>query len=349
MADTRLTLRQAAAALGVSESAIRKRVERGTLRSDKGSDGKRYVYLDTGADNVSDTGADTSTIHERGALISELRAHNDTLREQLESERQAHAEARRIIAGLVERLPAIEAPQEASEASETVNEEPERAEPRLRTAVRQDAAVRPSVDDPPRLRWHVAGVILSMLAATCGYFLSTRFVPRYYPGTFLDYLSLGLLILPVLVIPTFFGFRLGRKGRSVMFWRHLVPIGALIGLGSFLAVGVAEALEELPTIQAAFFFHNFWVYFNVEGALVLSSTTALVYISAAVLGNAIQRQNRERLVEQRPAGFPPESASAAQRWTPQQQAIVGLAGTILSALIGLIGTILTVMASGNGG
>jgi hypothetical protein len=37
------------------------------------------------------------------------------LKEQLQAERQAHAEARRIIAGLVERIPAIEAPQDATE------------------------------------------------------------------------------------------------------------------------------------------------------------------------------------------------------------------------------------------
>jgi hypothetical protein len=50
------------------------------------------------------------------------------LREQLEAERQAHAEARRIIAGLVERMPPqLETPQEAADASETV-EEPEAAE-----------------------------------------------------------------------------------------------------------------------------------------------------------------------------------------------------------------------------
>ncbi len=123
MTDTRLTLRQAAAVLGVSESAIRKRVERGTLRSDKGADGRRYVYLDTVADEGEDEGADTSATHERDALISELRAHNDTLREQLEAERQAHAEARRIIAGLVERIPpAIEAPRESPEAAEDASE-----------------------------------------------------------------------------------------------------------------------------------------------------------------------------------------------------------------------------------
>jgi len=81
--DERLTLRQAAARLGVSESAIRKRVERGTLPSDKGPDGRRYVYLDSGADNMSDEGEDASTTHEPDALISELRTHNDTLREQV--------------------------------------------------------------------------------------------------------------------------------------------------------------------------------------------------------------------------------------------------------------------------
>jgi hypothetical protein len=136
--DARLTLRQAAAALGVSESAIRKRVERGTLRSDKGADGRRYVYVDTVADTMADEGEDTSATREHDALISELRAHNDTLREQLEAERQAHAEARRIIAGLVERIPAIEAHTDARESPQTVEEEPGRAEPRPSTEDRQE-------------------------------------------------------------------------------------------------------------------------------------------------------------------------------------------------------------------
>jgi hypothetical protein len=120
VADERLTLRQAAARLGVSESAIRKRVERGTLRSDKGPDGRRYVYLDTGADRMADIGSDTSATHERDALISEMRAHNETLREQLEAERQAHAEARRLLAAALERIPALEPPGEPESAPEPV-------------------------------------------------------------------------------------------------------------------------------------------------------------------------------------------------------------------------------------
>lgn len=51
------------------------------------------------------------------------------MREQLEAERQAHSEARGLLMAALERIPPqLEAPQEASEASETV-EEPEMAEP----------------------------------------------------------------------------------------------------------------------------------------------------------------------------------------------------------------------------
>jgi hypothetical protein len=68
-----------------------------------------------------------------------MRAHNETLREQLEAERRAHAEARRIIAGLMERIPAVEAAPEERESPETPSEpvpgsrtppEPEMASPR---------------------------------------------------------------------------------------------------------------------------------------------------------------------------------------------------------------------------
>jgi hypothetical protein len=42
-----------------------------------------------------------------------------------------HSEARRIIAGLVERILAIETPQVPGVSSETLEDEPERAEPTL--------------------------------------------------------------------------------------------------------------------------------------------------------------------------------------------------------------------------
>jgi hypothetical protein len=157
--DTRLTLRQAAAVLGVSESAVRKRVVRGTLRSDKGADGRRYVYLDTGADSVADEGADTSDTHERDALISSKEETIAVLREQLDAERAAHAEARRLLAAAIERIPAIEAPatQEATEDAETVEEAPERAEPRSDVAGPQARAQRPQGGGLRGLRRRILG------------------------------------------------------------------------------------------------------------------------------------------------------------------------------------------------
>ena len=104
---TRLTQREAAEALGVSVEAIRKRVKRGTLRSEKGEDGRRHVYLDAAPDV-----AGTTTAQDEGsAMTVELRDRLRYVEKQLEAERQAHAEARRLLAAALERIPpAIEPP-----------------------------------------------------------------------------------------------------------------------------------------------------------------------------------------------------------------------------------------------
>src|SRR5215210_6470468 len=121
---TRLTQREAAERLGISVEAIRKRVKRGTLQSDKGEDGRRYVYLP----DAPDAGGPQP---EPDTLTSELRDRLRYVEGQLEAERQAHAEARRLLMAALERiLPQIEAPSEARESPETVEQEQERAEPR---------------------------------------------------------------------------------------------------------------------------------------------------------------------------------------------------------------------------
>ena len=138
-ADTRMPLRRASAVLGVSESAIRKRVERGTLRSDKGPDGRRYVYLnvtDLGADTMTDDGADGSAPHERNALISQLRGENEFLRDQVRRQQEIIAQQ----AVTMRQLSAAPS-QGATEDVETVEEAPpERAEPRSAATAPQAAA-----------------------------------------------------------------------------------------------------------------------------------------------------------------------------------------------------------------
>jgi len=100
MTRRRLDLRAAAEALGTSVDAVRKRIARGTLESEK-ADGKVYVWLDDGAPR-SDT----------DRLIS-------TLEEQLRLEREAHAEARRLLAAALERIPALEPPEAPESSSDT--------------------------------------------------------------------------------------------------------------------------------------------------------------------------------------------------------------------------------------
>lgn len=115
--ERRLTVREAAGVLGTSVDAVRMRARRGTLRSEKDSTGRVYVYLN---------GDSSETKHrldgEPTALISAKDETIAVLREQLEAERAAHAEARRIIAGLIQRVPELSAP---ASAYPTAAESPE--------------------------------------------------------------------------------------------------------------------------------------------------------------------------------------------------------------------------------
>ena len=137
----RYTVDQAADILGISTGAVRSRLSRGTLRSVKES-GTVYVLLPAGMPrDATDTQADMPT-SDSEALTSELRDRLRYVEAQLEAERQAHAEARRIIAGLVERIPAIEAPQETSEAPEMAEEQQGRGQPQAATVGVQETAWR---------------------------------------------------------------------------------------------------------------------------------------------------------------------------------------------------------------
>jgi hypothetical protein len=141
----RVSVQAAADRLGTTVDAIRKRVQRDTIAYEKDTDGRVWILLEadrTRHDNDQDaTGHRQDT--ERGALISAKDETIATLREQLQAERQAHAEARRIIAGLVERIPAIEAPQESTEAAETVEEQQGRGEPYSDAPGAPEAVQRP--------------------------------------------------------------------------------------------------------------------------------------------------------------------------------------------------------------
>src|SRR5215208_1895781 len=133
----RHTVAEAADMLGISTGAVRNRLSRGTLQKVKEGEA---VYVLLPDDMSRNAERDTDDIpsgmppSDSDVLTSELRDRLRYVEGQLEAERQAHAEARRIIAGLVERIPQLEAPPEARESPERTTQEPQREEPRPGTS-----------------------------------------------------------------------------------------------------------------------------------------------------------------------------------------------------------------------
>jgi excisionase family DNA binding protein len=119
-ASERLTVAEAARRLGISQDAVRKRIKRRSIRYERGEGGRVYVYLD-----ASETEQDT----DRGRVQDHTAELIATLREQLEAERQAHAEARRLLLEALTKIPpAIEAPGSPETAAEETIE-PTSSEP----------------------------------------------------------------------------------------------------------------------------------------------------------------------------------------------------------------------------
>jgi hypothetical protein len=100
------TVPKAAQLLGISEGAIRTRLSRGTLESVR--DGERvYVLLEHDTTQTQHDETSDMPQSEPNALISAKDDLIATLREQLEAERRANDENRRLLAAALERIPQI--------------------------------------------------------------------------------------------------------------------------------------------------------------------------------------------------------------------------------------------------
>lgn len=141
----RVTIREAAARLGVTEAAIRKRIQRGSLDKEMGEDGRVYVYLDLS----QDMSQPESQVHRDPLveeLLEELRDRVAFLERSLERRSVEAERYQQIVAGLTQtdnqlasRLRELEVP---SGASQRVEEDWEGAEPRSGTGGPPDAAER---------------------------------------------------------------------------------------------------------------------------------------------------------------------------------------------------------------
>ena len=124
----RVSIREAAKILDVSESAIHKRVQRGTLEHDKGPDGRVFVYLDGMWDTVPDGVHHPST----EALISEMRDRIGFLERELVARSEEIRRRDAIIMNMTEAMKALsppeqeETPPEPRESHQTAADELER-------------------------------------------------------------------------------------------------------------------------------------------------------------------------------------------------------------------------------
>jgi hypothetical protein len=101
----------------VSKDAVRMRVKRGTLSSEKVEDGGVYVWMNVIPDVAP------KCVHPQGD-VDPYRELVEELRDRVCSLEEANRENKRIIAALISRIPVIEAPQNAAEAAEPRSEGP---------------------------------------------------------------------------------------------------------------------------------------------------------------------------------------------------------------------------------
>jgi hypothetical protein len=116
----RLTVAQAAAALGITKGAVRSRIKRDTLPTVK--EGGTVYVLWGGGTSQANQPPHIGVPADQSELIASLQDQVRYLREQLDTEREARTEERRrhdtVVAQLTSKIPAIEAPREPSEATE---------------------------------------------------------------------------------------------------------------------------------------------------------------------------------------------------------------------------------------
>jgi hypothetical protein len=332
--DARLTVAAAAERLGITKEAVRKRISRGTLRSDKDTDGTVRVYIPasgTPSGTASEAIGRDELVELLRAQLEDLRADRDAWRDQARRSDYMASAAMDRTRELESRIRELEAPSEARESPETVEEEPERAAaPHPSTGETQEVTPRPqqrsgwpaSVDKLPW--WHY---VLGLFLVFLGGFLSS-----------LAFEATSFLFFPILFAiawtpPGFFGFWVGYRKRNLRLWSQVLPLGALVGGVAWLGL---ERGDYASFSWAA-----------GPYLLVVFFPAWLLFVSASLLGNTWQRRRIGRISGTTPAS--PVSRTrqrAAQQprkdLTPAQQAMLGWGGTIISALITLVGTIIAV-------
>jgi len=133
--DERMTVADAAERLGITKEAVRKRISRGTVHSDKDPDGTVRVYIPTSrtsSGTASELIGRDELVEILRAQLEDLRSDRDAWRDQARrSDYMASAamDRTRELESRIRELEApIESPTDAPESPQTVEEVPESTE-----------------------------------------------------------------------------------------------------------------------------------------------------------------------------------------------------------------------------
>jgi hypothetical protein len=121
----RVSVGEAAALLGIEKDSVKKRIQRGKLRSEKDAAGTLYVYVER-SETVQDKSAGQSQT-DRDELVEELRRTNELLQEVITTRDEEIRRRDTIIMNMTETMKALNPP--ASEDSSEAGESPESSGP----------------------------------------------------------------------------------------------------------------------------------------------------------------------------------------------------------------------------
>src|SRR3954452_6933952 len=125
--NRRVTVAEAAQLLGVSTDSIRSRLRRGTLKREDATDGTILVVLPNeisatdSPDSQTTVSTGHSTNHPTVEYVELLQAHIARLEQEIADRKEEGKRKDHLLAAALERIPAIEAPQETRESSVSVD------------------------------------------------------------------------------------------------------------------------------------------------------------------------------------------------------------------------------------
>jgi hypothetical protein len=344
--DERVTVADAAERLDITKEAVRKRISRGTLRSDKDPDGTVHVYVPssgTASGTASESIGRNELVELLRAQLEDVRADRDAWREQARRSDYMASAALDRTRELEGRLRELEAPAEPPQ-------EPREA-PKAGWLATLVPSPRGRTEEPPAdqtgtsstsylarfYRWWMQSSLEKYLSYAIGIVLTATATGLdffYTPG------GVDIDVLRLLIAVAF-GIYVGIKDGMVRRWGRFNIIGALAGLMTWV---VAAYVSEASLIAA----------FNVGDIDPIASIvvvyflgTWLMFISGFQLGKALQIKAEEQRGRAQD-GSPPSGEHDAVAGDARGPATIGLVGVIVAALLQTLGQIVSAFVGNSG-